>query len=72
MQQKKEREQNKMGCLTFLLILTIGVILWVGISYGLALITLWISNGLFNYSLDDKFVYVLVAWLVLTLIFGKR
>lgn len=55
-------KDETMGCLfgIFVAILIFGLSI-IG-SVILTFVTLWVSNGLFNYDLSDKFWYVFVVW----------
>ena len=53
-----------MGCLLTIFCILIFTALSALGSFILTYITLWISNGLFNYPLDDKFWYIFVIWFI--------
>lgn len=59
-----------MGCLIVLIVF----LLLFGINFLLTKAILWISMGLFNYPLDDKFWYIFVLLIIIQFVIsgGKR
>lgn len=49
------------GCLLVIFFMILAVAINVGIGLFLTWAVIWVSNGLFNYDLSDKFWYVFVV-----------
>ena len=49
------------GCLLVIFFMILTVAIHVGMGLFLTWAVIWVSNGLFNYDLSDKFWYVFVV-----------
>ena len=57
----------KEGCLLFI----VGIIIWIAICFGLTHAVCWVSNGLFDTDLHDKFNYIFVLIIIITFVFKR-
>ena len=55
----------------FIIALLFILLLCFGINFLLTKLIIWLSNGLFNYPLDDKFWYIFVLLLIIQVVFNK-
>ena len=55
-----KQDSGLIGCLLALLIMLLVPCIYFAVGYFLTWLIIWVSNGLFNYDLSDKFWYVFV------------
>ena len=52
-------------------LLIFGILLWLGICYGLTHAVVWLGHGLFNCDLASKFWYIFVTLIIVTYILKR-
>lgn len=64
----KRNNEGLIGCLLGLFFMIFGLAVAFGMLFGLTHLVIWLSNGLFNYDLSDKFWHVFGAIVLLNFI----